>query len=209
MIDLLQFGDQLVSNCEQSQASVIYRDGDIWHKLYISPTTQNITQQVYTKLQILEKIQKLDIFKDVIIDYCIVGKDQGIYVKQKHQTSKLEAFSSKHIMCYDNLEVFCLDYLDKHYYHTLQSAPLRFNDFTNTNIFLQDDLSWRNIDIEDYFNTRYFPPIEYFAHRTWTTMMQFFNNDKDISTAKQVFDAFYNQKRLNTVEQQYKKTQSW
>ena len=53
MIDLLQFGDKLVSKSEQSQASVVYKDGDIWHKLYISPTTQNITQQVYTKLQIL------------------------------------------------------------------------------------------------------------------------------------------------------------
>jgi len=210
MIDIIQFGNELVSSTKRSQASIVYRDGDIWHKLYVTPTTHTITKKVYTNLYILEKIQNLDILKNVIIDYYVIGKDQGIYIKQNHQHSNIEAFSSEHKLCYGNLENFCLSYLDKHYYHTLQSAPFRFNDFTDTNIFIQDDMSWRNVDIESYFNTRYFPPIEYFANSTWTKMMQLFKNDKDIATAKQVFKDFYNEKRLNTIEQQYTNTQnSW
>ncbi len=209
MIDLLQFGDALATNAQQSQASIVYKEDNIWHKLYISKST-NAKENPYTKLQILDRISTLDIFQGVILDYCVIGKDQGVYVKLKHLESKIQAFSKQHILVYENLECFCLDYLDKHYYHTLQSAPLRFNDFTDTNIFLQDDLSWRNVDVEDYFNNRYFPPVEYFASRTWTTMMQIFDNDSDVDVAKQVFDTFYNQKRLNTVEQTYKDiTKNW
>lgn len=210
MIDLEQFGNELANSAEKCQASVVYRDGDIWHKLYITPNTQNMTMQVYSKSKILEKMHQLDILKDVIVDYCVIGNDRGVYIKLNHIESKIETFSKQHLSMYDNFECFALDYFKKHFYHTMQSAPLRFNDFTDTNIFLQDDMTWRNIDIEDYFNTRYFPKAEYFAQRTWAHFSALFINDEDISIARQVFDTFYNEKRLNTVEQHYKKmTENW
>ena len=73
----------------------------------ISKST-NAQEKPYTKLQILDRISKLDIFQGVILDYCVVGKDQGVYLKLKHLENKIKGFSKKHILLYDNLECFCL-----------------------------------------------------------------------------------------------------
>ena len=210
MIDLKQFGNTLVADVDKCQASIIYKQDSIWHKLYIKPNTNNATKDIYTTSQILEKVSTLDIFKDVILDYSVIDNDKGVYVKLKHLDNKIKSFSEEHISMYDNFECFTLDYFQKHFHHTIQSAPLRFNDFTCDNIFIQDDLTWRNVDIADYFDTRYFPKIEFFVDRTWAGFSSLFDDNKHLDNAKEVFLEFYNQKRLNTVEQHYKQiTKNW
>lgn len=189
----IDFAKYVTRNSSDGRLKVVTRENNIWHRI--------IFNKSLAKFSISNIIQHIALKDPALVnDYHIIS-DECVYLSCNHIESYVPAFTVEHLSYFSSYEEYIDNYLDNHYQYTIDIAPLRFNDFNSANVMINPDLSWTNVDIDEYFAVRSMKPMWYFkenSRRVFATNVIHMADQEEYALAK--FDEFYNDARLNDVQ---------
>jgi hypothetical protein len=139
--------DSFSESNQVQRLKLVYEQETYYDKFYsVEHPTRLFYKNQYNIEDIVDRINIKD--KNLILDYCFY--DNGIYLrcekKQKYYNfnEMLTKFSS-----YNNFFDYCIEQIN----HDLEAYyPFTLSDYNNGNTFIQKDLSWINVDLDEFFD---------------------------------------------------------
>ena len=153
------FVETLSTGSEDPKIKHVFRVGKYWHKFYIAERFQKFFKK-YDGDQLIKNINESCSGSGgkLIVDYSIwenvecVPKNVGaIYIKQRHLQKtyfKNEIELIKNFKTFDDYLIYCIENIAR---ISKSIYPSNFVDYGRDNIFINNDLSWTVVDVDDMF----------------------------------------------------------